>query len=55
MRTSQEAQMWQQRYGKVAYAGAWDDRWWDDAKVSEAKPDQAATPSHAPQLSMEGR
>jgi len=34
---------------------AWDDRWWDDAKVSEAKPDQAATPSHAPQLSMEGR
>ena len=24
----EEAQLWQERYGKVAYAGAWDDRWW---------------------------
>jgi len=28
VRTREEAQLWQQRYGKVAYAGAWDDRWW---------------------------
>src|SRR5262252_2763893 len=26
--TREEAQLWQQRYGKLAYAGAWDDRWW---------------------------
>src|SRR5215475_5744593 len=29
----EEAQLWQQRYGKVAYAGAWDDRWWHEASV----------------------
>src|SRR5438067_6934436 len=23
-----EIQIWQQRYGKVAFAGAWDDRWY---------------------------
>jgi purine nucleosidase len=28
VRTHTESEMWQQRYGKVAYAGAWDDRWW---------------------------
>jgi purine nucleosidase len=33
VRTREEAQMWQQRYGKVAYAGAWDDRWWHEANV----------------------
>src|SRR6201998_242701 len=27
VRTREESQVWQQRYGKVAYAGAWDDRW----------------------------
>src|SRR5579864_5287979 len=26
----QDAQLWQQHYGKVAYAGAWDDRWWHE-------------------------
>jgi purine nucleosidase len=25
-----EARMWQERYGKVAFAGAWDDRWWHE-------------------------
>jgi purine nucleosidase len=29
----EEAQLWQQNYGKVAYAGAWDDRWWHEASV----------------------
>ena len=33
VRTRAEAQAWQQRYGKVAYAGAWDDRWWHEASV----------------------
>ena len=28
VRTHEEAQMWQERYGKVAFAGAWDDRWY---------------------------
>jgi inosine-uridine nucleoside N-ribohydrolase len=28
VRSRDESQVWQQRYGKVAYAGAWDDRWW---------------------------
>src|SRR5215475_2038222 len=29
----EEAQLWHQRYGKVAYAGAWDDRWWHESSV----------------------
>jgi purine nucleosidase len=33
VRTREEAQMWQQRYGRVAYAGAWDDRWWHEWNV----------------------
>ncbi len=33
VRTREEAQMWQQRYGKVAYAGAWDARWWHESSV----------------------
>ena len=30
VRRREESQLWQQRYGKVAYAGAWDDRWWHE-------------------------
>jgi inosine-uridine nucleoside N-ribohydrolase len=33
VRTRAEAQLWQQRYGKVGYAGAWDERWWHEANV----------------------
>ena len=33
VRTHTESQMWQQRYGKVGYAGAWDDRWWHEPFV----------------------
>ena len=36
IRRREEAQLWQQRYGKVAYAGAWDDRWWHEASVVPA-------------------
>jgi purine nucleosidase len=28
-----EAQLWQARYGKVLFAGAWDDRWWHEHDV----------------------
>jgi purine nucleosidase len=33
VRRRDETQLWQQRYGKVAYAGAWDDRWWHEPSV----------------------
>jgi len=33
VRRREESQLWQQRYGKVAYSGAWDDRWWHEASV----------------------
>ncbi|HZS95533.1 MAG TPA: nucleoside hydrolase [Terriglobales bacterium] len=35
----EEAQLWQERYGKVAYAGAWDDRWWHEASVIPELPE----------------
>jgi len=41
VRTRQEAQLWQDRYGKVAYAGAWDDRWWHEASVIPPLPEGA--------------
>jgi len=37
----EEAQLWQQRYGKVAYAGAWDDRWWHESSVVPDLPEGA--------------
>jgi purine nucleosidase len=42
VRTREEAWLWQERYGKVAYAGAWDERWWHQPFVvpalAEGKP-----------------
>ena len=42
LRTREEARLWQERYGKVAYAGAWDDRWWHEPfaipALAEGKP-----------------
>lgn len=43
VRTRQEAQAWQERYGKVAYAGAWDDRWWHEASVIPPMPEGQPT------------
>lgn len=44
VRTRAEAQAWQQRYGKVAYSGAWDERWWHEASVVPPLPEgQPAT------------
>ncbi len=33
VRRRNETQLWQKRYGKVAYAGAWDERWWHEPFV----------------------
>ena len=43
VRTREEAQQWQERYGKVAYAGAWDDRWWHEPFVVPLLPEGAPT------------
>ncbi|HEY3973554.1 MAG TPA: nucleoside hydrolase [Candidatus Sulfotelmatobacter sp.] len=43
VRTREDAQMWQQRYGNVDYAGAWDDRWWHEASVVPPLPEGAPT------------
>jgi purine nucleosidase len=39
----EDAQLWQQRYGKVAYAGAWDDRWWHEPTVVPPLPEGQPT------------
>jgi len=43
LRRREEAQWWQQRYGKVAYAGAWDDRWWHEPFVIPDLPEGRPT------------
>jgi purine nucleosidase len=44
VRRRDEALLWQERYGKVAYAGAWDDRWWHEPFVVPPLPEgQPAT------------
>jgi inosine-uridine nucleoside N-ribohydrolase len=52
VRSRDESQLWEQRFGKVAYAGAWDDRWWHEANVipplPEGKPTTKAAGEDAP-------
>ena len=44
LRTREESQLWQQHFGKVAYAGAWDERWWHESSVVPPLPEgQPAT------------
>jgi inosine-uridine nucleoside N-ribohydrolase len=43
VRTREEAQMWQQHYGKVAYAGAWDERWFHESTIVPPLPEGAPT------------
>jgi purine nucleosidase len=43
VRRREETQLWQQRYGKVEYAGAWDDRWWHESSVVPALPEGQPT------------
>jgi len=51
VRRRDEAQLWQARYGTVAYAGAWDDRWWHEPDVTpplaEGQPTIKASPEDA--------
>src|ERR1700731_455137 len=39
VRRREETQIWQQRFGKVAFAGAWDERWWHEPFVVPAMPE----------------
>jgi inosine-uridine nucleoside N-ribohydrolase len=39
----QDAVLWQQGYGKVAYAGAWDPRWWHPANIVPPLPEGMPT------------
>jgi purine nucleosidase len=43
VRTREESQLWQEHYGKVAYAGAWDDRWWHESSVVPPIPEGTPT------------
>jgi purine nucleosidase len=43
VRTRARAQQWQERYGKAAFAGAWDDRWWHEANVIPPLPEGSPT------------
>src|SRR5271168_271768 len=39
IRNYQETQLWQEQYGKVAYAGAWDPRWYHEPFVIPDSPE----------------
>src|SRR5580658_9747467 len=39
VRSREEALEWQERYGKMAYAGAWDERWWHEPFVVPPLPE----------------
>src|SRR6202011_3509361 len=43
VRRREETEMWQQRYGKVAFAGAWDERWWHEPFVVPPLPEGETT------------
>jgi inosine-uridine nucleoside N-ribohydrolase len=43
LRTRQEALQWQERYGRLSYAGAWDERWWHEPFVVPALAEGAQT------------
>jgi inosine-uridine nucleoside N-ribohydrolase len=51
VRRPEEARLWQLRYGKVAFAGAWDERWWHEPfvvpELIEGKPTTKAAPEDA--------
>jgi purine nucleosidase len=49
MRTHSEAQTWQQRYGRIAFAGAWDERWWHEPFVIPPLPEGQPTTKPAEQ------
>lgn len=49
VRTREEAQFSQQEYGKVVYAGAWDERWWHEASVVPSLPEGQPTIKPTPE------
>src|SRR6201998_4276891 len=49
VRRRDEAQLWQARYGTVAYAGAWDDRWWHEPDVIPPPPEGQPTTKASPE------
>src|ERR1700683_2405742 len=53
VRSREEAQAWQQRYGKGAYAGAWDDRWWHEPFVVPELPEGRTTTKPADDVAID--
>lgn len=49
VRNRDETLLWQERYGKVAYAGAWDPRWWHEPFVVPALPEGQPTIKASPE------
>lgn len=43
VRRREDTQIWQQRFGKVAFAGAWDERWWHEPFVVPPLPEGQPT------------
>jgi len=43
VRRREETRLWEQRYGKAAFAGAWDDRWWHEPFVIPSLPEGQPT------------
>ena len=43
VRRRESTQLWQERYGKVAYAGAWDERWWHEPDMVPPLPEGQPT------------
>ena len=43
VRRREETQLWQERYGKAVYAGAWDERWWHEPFVVPPLPEGQPT------------
>ncbi|MBV8864956.1 MAG: nucleoside hydrolase [Acidobacteriaceae bacterium] len=39
VRTREETLLWEERFGKVSYSGAWDDRWWHEPFVVPPLPE----------------
>jgi inosine-uridine nucleoside N-ribohydrolase len=43
VRTREDTKVWEDRYGKVSYAGAWDARWWHEPSVVPPLPEGQPT------------
>src|ERR1700692_574931 len=47
VRRREDTLIWQQRFGKVAFAGAWDERWWHEPFVVPPPPEGQPTTTPA--------